>query len=1036
MENNDFLHPISYHLRDFGQYQSLDLSASQAGNLTLLGANAVGKTTLANSWFPVLVDGSIATPSFNPARSSDAIAQSTRPRNTLRDKRTFSSMLLGWGASAFKVRTGYTYMTLKSSTRQVVLGIGAHRQSDGLKSQTWWFVLESKSVDELVCVDEWGNGLDKEAFSDANAGFGQELVIFKRWEDYRSFVAVNVYGFDSGETLGKLANAYRLLASPILTGGNARFAPIPIALREAQEPIDRDQIIQPLAESQRQLNRTKALQQELENGQKRLDKIKLELFWGNLNRLAESSDGMLNTHLKQAKALTQAKEAVRAANAAIGQLAEQLTLIKENQAAAAVKVEILQAQVAKQQVIEETRHSLDNQIADLQKQQAVYEKQQQDLEKLEAAVQQAQAKLAALVSQGQQIQTNQLDPIIAQLHGQSANMSELTGALAQTEQKQMIQSLADYLAAHKRLIKEYNHLSDAITRTSEDVALVQGMQGKMDTAIDQRTASMLVKSANAGLHEDNRGIHEQGAATMNVAVAALQKQRQTLIEQAPDLTALLANPEQLDRLTQLSEKATALLKQLDQNSTSQNLAQAELNGQKAQQDQLVANIDPDFSPEQTQVTINDLTDQRNGLKIDPTLRQQLDDQQKKSQDLQKTANDLQVKQGQQQGIMTTQTAVAQAAQQELHTVDARITAALAVLKPYVPEGIQLDGITALLDFVHGNRAMIRRHPFGDVGGKVRDAIDGGETNLPLDELFSQRGVTAIATAIHAERTTSAAELTVVPFDLGQAQSVLKEDIAAVAKSVAERSSGQNLALETYINAAVMSISQQYAIIPEYNQMLTEGTDPDGIRLHIKLLPLPGSTEPAIAEARDLQATERPALAKLVEDRINRLVEDVELASDDEAFIDKAVELLDTRLWSKFEITINRKNSDEEEVVDDTFVQSGGSGAEKAQAMVLPLLLVPKMRLRLASKADAPHLVMFDEFADKLDPETAKAFAQTISRFGFNFIATMPSGGQTKLLADGVANRAYEVLAPKRKDGRFHANQVHEVLSWHPEVDHE
>ncbi|MFD1392051.1 SbcC/MukB-like Walker B domain-containing protein [Lacticaseibacillus jixianensis] len=1036
MENNDFLHPISYHLRDFGQYQWLDLSASQAGNLTLLGANAVGKTTLANSWFPVLVDGSIATPSFNPARSSDAITQSTRPRNTLKDKRTFSSMLLGWGASAFKVRTGYTYMTLKSNTRQVVLGIGAHRQSDGLKSQTWWFVLESKSVDDLVCVDGQGLGLDKEAFSDANAGFGQELVIFKRWEDYRSFVAVNIYGFDSGETLGKLANAYRLLASPILTGGNARFAPIPIALREAQEPIDRDQIIQPLAESQRQLNRTKALQQELENGQKRLDKIKLELFWGNLNRLAESSDSMLNTHLKQAKALTQAKEAVRAANAAINQLTEQLRLIKENQVAAAAKLETLQAAVAKQQVIEETRRSLDHQIADLQKRQAICEKQQQDLAELEETVQQAQVKLAALVSRGQQIQTEQLDPVIAQLHGQSANMGELTGALAQTEQKQMIQSLADYLATHQRLVKEYKHLSDAITRTSEDIALVQGMQGKMDTAIDRRATGMLVKTVNAALHQDNRDIHEQGAATMNTAVATLQQQRHALIDHAPDLAVLLADPERLDQLAQLSKQASGILDLLNQNSAAQKLSQAKLDGQTAQRDQLVASIDPNFSPEQAQTTIAELTAQRNGLKIDPTLGQQLDDQQKKGNDLQKTATDLQVKQGQQQGIMTTQTGVAQTAQQELQAVDARLTAALAVLKAYTPEGIQLDGITALLDFVHGNRAVIRRHPFGDVGGKVRDAIDGGENSLALDELFSQRGTTAIATAIHEERTTSAAELTVVPFDLGQAQSVLKEDITAVAKSVDERSSGQNLALETYINAAVMSISQQYAIIPEYNQMLTEGTDPDGIRLHIKLLPLPGSTEPAIAEARDLQASARPALAKLVEDRINRLVEDVELASDDEAFIDKAVELLDTRLWSKFEITINRKNSDEEEVVDDTFVQSGGSGAEKAQAMVLPLLLVPKMRLRLAGKADAPHLVMFDEFADKLDPETAKAFAQTISRFGFNFIATMPSGGQTKLLADGVANRAYEVLAPKRKDGKFHANQVHEVLSWHPEVQHE
>jgi len=119
-----------------------------------------------------------------------------------------------------------------------------------------------------------------------------------------------------------------------------------------------------------------------------------------------------------------------------------------------------------------------------------------------------------------------------------------------------------------------------------------------------------------------------------------------------------------------------------------------------------------------------------------------------------------------------------------------------------------------------------------------------------------------------------------------------------------------------------------------------------------------------------------------------------------------------------------------EVVDDKFVQSGGSGAEKAQAMVLPLLLVPKMVLQRAKAADAPHLVMFDEFADKLDPETAKSFAKTIDHFGFNFIATMPSGSQTKILADGVENIAYDVIAPKnRDDGKFHLNRVRRALIW-------
>lgn len=78
--------------------------------------------------------------------------------------------------------------------------------------------------------------------------------------------------------------------------------------------------------------------------------------------------------------------------------------------------------------------------------------------------------------------------------------------------------------------------------------------------------------------------------------------------------------------------------------------------------------------------------------------------------------------------------------------------------------------------------------------------------------------------------------------------------------------------------------------------------------------------------------------------------------------------------------------------------------------------------------------MFDEFADKLDPETAKSFARTIANFGFNFIATMPSGAQNKILADGVDNIAYEVLAPAQQgDGRFHANRVRPALIWQKEA---
>ncbi|MFC6177617.1 SbcC/MukB-like Walker B domain-containing protein [Companilactobacillus huachuanensis] len=188
----------------------------------------------------------------------------------------------------------------------------------------------------------------------------------------------------------------------------------------------------------------------------------------------------------------------------------------------------------------------------------------------------------------------------------------------------------------------------------------------------------------------------------------------------------------------------------------------------------------------------------------------------------------------------------------------------------------------------------------------------------------------------------------------------------------------------------------------------------------------------IDEARDNTLSNRPALLKEVQQRLERLANDVKVANDNEQFMEEAHQLLDIRQWSDFQIWIHRKQADvgEFELVDDKFVQSGGSGAEKAQAMVLPLLLVPKMVLNRSKKIDAPHMVMFDEFADKLDPETAKSFAKTIDHFGFNFIATMPSGAQNKVLADGVENIAYDVIAPaKKNDGKFHKNIVREAMIW-------
>lgn len=259
MPLNEQLVPVSFHLRNFNKYLKLDLQASQRGNLTLIGENAVGKTTLANCFFPMLIDGSIATPSFNAAKGTDRLDKAAR--NSAQDARNFDSMLLGWGPDAMKVRTGYSYIHFKSARRQAITGIGATRTTGNPSKPTWWFLIvnsDPQAALDVITTDHDGKCLDKSAFKQANAALGDQLQIFDTAAAYRDQVATVVYGFDGGQALSKLASAYRLLASPILTAGNAKFTPIIEALKNAQEGID-PQTIRRIADSQREVNYTNGL---------------------------------------------------------------------------------------------------------------------------------------------------------------------------------------------------------------------------------------------------------------------------------------------------------------------------------------------------------------------------------------------------------------------------------------------------------------------------------------------------------------------------------------------------------------------------------------------------------------------------------------------------------------------------------------------------------------------------------------------------------------------------------------------------------
>lgn len=1041
MTLNPQLIPVSYHLRHFNKYDTLDLPAAANGNMTLIGENAVGKTTLANCFFPMLVDGSIATPSFNPAKSTDKVSQSATARNSQRDTRTFDSMLLGWGPGALKVRTGYSYVLFRSVKRQVILGLGARRVSGETRQHTWWFVVISDDAAgaplTVVTTDDAGQCLEEKAFQEANGALGDQLQVFTTAVAYRDYVATHIYGFSDGKTLGLLANDYRLLASPTLTSGNEKFSPIKGALKNAQEGID-PMVIAAVANSQRDVNQYHGLLRRIEDAQRRLRRMKNAIFLANLNYLEATQ---LRPYNQAYTANEQAKEEKTQAEQEKQQYETQLTTLTaaENEASGAVKE--LQRANAEQAAVTERRRQYADQIKTAQDNLSRLLKIVADIQAAQAQAADLATAIAAQETQAAQLIDTELTPRRVQLMARSSRLSGLAQVMARDAWADIRDGLARYLRQMAAAKAEYDHYDTLLDQLSRDVAITHTMQDQMGQSIDRHVQGFASGRAREDLQADNQAIHEGGASQMSSEFAPLRAKQAALLTQTPDLKVFLTEGALLPQLQKISQQITPAVVRLTKITREKETLQQrqdKLQGQIAAWQQT---LPADFDAAAERQQIEDLQAARAALVIDTSLPQRLAAAQEKEAKLNAQIQQFTYERDVRTGRIESRQADIKRYTAQLKTLGADIMSKVTTLAPYFPEDVTVPDIEALQAYIRSRRSDIRGHSYADLGDQIGRAIhrhDGnGEDRSAVDVLFAERDHPDIASAMRQQRSIARNGLTVVAFDLNGALALLTTDHAAVTKALNQSKTGNAVALHTYLVAAVQRISAQYAVITEYNQILAAGAAHQHIKLKVGLSPAEGVKPAVIDEACDPELDQRPHLAGLINQRLNQLANNTEVADDEAAFLTEANRLLDTRQWSDFNVYIRRRDSaaDDFELVDDKFVQSGGSGAEKAQAMVLPLLLVPKMVLQRAKAADAPHLVMFDEFADKLDPETAKAFAKTIVNFGFSFIATMPSGGQNKLLADGVDNIVWEVVgAPEQGDGRFHLNRVEKNTKWKPGED--
>lgn len=1037
---DDYLHPVSYHLRNFNKYERLDLTAAELGNITIVGENAAGKTTLANCFYPMLIDGSIASPSFNPAKGTERVNRSAAARNSARDTRTFESMLLGWGRGAMLVRTGYTYMLMRSDLRQVILGIGALRITGGIR-RTWWFaVIDSADTPplEVQTCDPDGNCLDKKGFLAANEELGTTLHIFDSAAEYRAFVAAAVYGFKSDNDLGKLATAYRLLASPILTGGSAKFSPIKDALRDAQEGIDEQLIVQ-VARSQRELNRQVALAERIQTGITRLEQIRSNIFWRNMQHLNElrftpysekvnernKNNSKLNDLDRKIKKLTQQRE---------------LSLIASQDADDRV-TELIAIQ-AQQHSIIDRRQQYTREIDDLNRRLTQYTQLSTKLAQLQTQQVRAQQQLQEFQAAQERLRSGRLAQWRTDVNSRAGILPALNQLLGLGDWPQVTTAVHKYRRTIEQGLRKHASLEDALSRTSADIGIVRAMTPQMDQAIDEHVHGMGADKSKAALHTANADIHDAGAAQMSERYEQLRQQQAELLARTPDLVAYLEDEELSAWLAEADTELQEIVQRRQKLTEKIDAETATLQRLVTEIRDLAATIEPEFDEDDIQASIKECHEALAALVVDPDIDAKVNEAktnaERQKNALAKVGSDISSLSGQRQNVQE----VVASLKRDIQKRWIDIGHSLKVLRPFAPADAELSNADEAVAFSSANNARISESDYAQLGDVIsrrihaRGGVNGDRS--ALDTLFDELGQQELSTAMFDQRTLNVDGVTTVAFDVDEALRILQAEQSSVKQAVDTTRAGNNVAHLTFVQAAASKILKQFGLIEQYNAILRSGAGDDdhGIRLKVELVPDTIDNQ-LLAEVLIPDRSDYPLLEAEVLKRLDKLARTQDLADSDEDFYAAAQETLDTRLWTDFKVLIRRKGnaSDDFEEVDDKFVQSGGSGAEKAQAMVLPLLLVPKMLLDQAEHADAPHLVMFDEFADKLDPDTAQSFTKTIGNFGFNFIATMPIGAQNKILADGITNRVYDVIAPRTQDdGQFHLNRVQPVLTWAEEYD--
>lgn len=281
---------------------------------------------------------------------------------------------------------------------------------------------------------------------------------------------------------------------------------------------------------------------------KRLAKLKKDIFWGNLNYLDQLA---LKDYSATQQRLTTAETKLDEAHRIIEDCEQQLVTVQRGLQDALENLNALREQQAVQKTIKAQRQQLQDMIANLNQRLATYQAQLQQIDETRQRVKSYQQQIEQVDAQQATLKTEALSPLRAKLDQYSANLSELREVMTAIDLDELVSQLRHYVRQQKDYQKQYQGLVKQIEQGSQDVQIVTKMKGQMDQAIDQHAQGPLSGRLRDSLHQDNHQIHDDGASEMDQRVKQIIAQRDQLVAAHPDLAALLKTPDLLAELTNL-----------------------------------------------------------------------------------------------------------------------------------------------------------------------------------------------------------------------------------------------------------------------------------------------------------------------------------------------------------------------------------------------------------------------------------------------------------------------------------------------------